>query len=269
MYFELPLPVISKDGTIYTACELKKPIGGTLADVRKVMATKTVAHGMIEYMKGVIVHFESESGEILNNKTQFEILCRQMPVKTAEALAIKAMAMINSTDSVRGMYDCPGCKNQIKISKENGNSILYTDLTIEKIKNESIEYTFNSPISIIGESGDIKASMQSITFKPVTMNNYITGITRYPNTDETRQEYSMFIDAIQLVDGKEPEISWLRQWGMMLFERIEYDDLEAIYDFHGKGGIQKTINIYCSKCGENFEGNIDPKDFFVSGLQRR
>lgn len=275
MYFELPLPVISKDLIIYTACELRKPTGGTLADVKKVMATQSVAHGMIEFMKGVIVRAENSStdqgvarGECVTEKVKLEHLCRRMPVKTAEAIVIKAMAMINTTDYVRGIYDCPGCGNQIKVSKDNNNSIKYIDLIIDQSKNEPFEYSFTSPIIIEGESGDIKAQVSSMTFNPVTMNNYITGITRYPNKDIVRQEYSMFIDSIIAVDGKEPDIKWLRQWGMMIFERMDYDDLKVIYDFAEKGGIQKTIEIYCPECGETFQGDIDPRNFFVSGLRR-
>lgn len=266
MRFELPLPVISKVGK-FTACELQLLKGGPLADVVKIMNTKGVAHSMIEFIKGAATNFETENGEIFQDKNQFESIARVMPVRSAEALCIKVLSLMNPDDCVQGIYICKSCKKKVKVSKANGNSINYSDLKIEKKDNEPLTFSIMEPVEIKGESGDIKASMHSITLCRPTMNNYITGQTRFPPSDSVRQEYAMLADAITSIDGQLKELTWLRQWGVKLFERMGYKDLEKILEEIKTGGIQRQIEIYCPECGETFNGDIDPSSFFVSGLR--
>lgn len=268
MYFKLPIPAIS-GSKIYTACELRKPTGGTLADTKKAQNSRGVIYAMLEFMKGVIIHFEDGTGEIVKDKSKFEIICRHMPYKSAMALVIKAMAEINSTDYVRGVYTCIECQTDITVSKRNGNSIRYLDLEIEYTDNKPLQKFLQAPIQITGESGDIKAEMSSVVIGIPTINNYISGISRFNNDDNVRQEYAMMVDAIQEVDGTKPDIKWLRTWGMKIFERMDYDDLQSIYEELSRGGIQKTIKVQCPKCGELFYGDIDTSNFFASGLRRR
>lgn len=265
MRFELPLPVISKVGT-FTACELRKPPGGVVADVSKMTKTKGAAHSMIEFMKGVFVNLEKENGDLYAEKSNFEVIARAMPLRSSEALCIKVLSMMNPDDCVQGVYVCPGCKENVKISKENGNSKKYVDLQIEHRINEPLTFALQEPIEIKGESGDVKASAHSISLFRPTMNNFITGQNRFPSTDQARQDYAMLVDAITLIDGQPKELTWLRQWGVKLFERMGYDDLKMLLEEAKTGGIERTIKVNCHACGEIFDGDIDPASFFVSGL---
>lgn len=254
-----------------TECEIKRPDSGTLALTSKAVNEQTIIHAMIEYLSGGVEKYIDSSGNEYQEKKDIKSISQSLPLPTGEQLTMQIMAIIHPNEYIRGLYECPvsGCDTTIKVSPQNDNSKSYDELDIQYADNKSINYTLIEPVYMENKkTGEAIFGGQNLVISIPTLKNYLKAIISYPR-NHNLQCYDVIINCIESIDGQEVDANILKSWGMIWIKKVDGEDTKEIVNQSEPGGIQKKIDLTCSRCAEEFEGPIDISSFFASGLSKK
>lgn len=269
MIVELPINV-KIDGQEFDRVEIKKPRGGTMSQVFDFVNSKGYLYAIQPLLENTIESFINDSIEI-KNKQKTAKAVSDMYWVNVEALVIKLMAYMNG-GFVQGLYQCSFCGNDITIRESEGNSIAYMDLIVDKGLDENRKHILIDPIVFTDKLNDEPImQIKSITFRPVKLNDIIAA-NRSVGLKRGKVEYAIMISTItdmETLPQKVIDEKFIKIWGMLIFEKMAYDDLMQISRIKDNGGIQKTIETQCPECGDFLSLDIDTNHFFQSGLRKK
>ena len=139
---KLPVP-LHYGGNIFNDCEIRKPTPQILVDASKDRDERSVYHALLTIIKGGIVSLTDKEGKIIEDKKQIASMCRWMPYKSAEYIAIQMMTLhYKGEDGIEGVYVCPRCGYKIisEVKREDEQIIFDTR---DFLKNLEVKYLEN------------------------------------------------------------------------------------------------------------------------------
>lgn len=265
MIIELAIPQTINNKK-YTHVEIQKPKGNVVANTVETIDNKNVWYGILTFVNGCIVQFIDEQNEFCNAT---EAICKNLYWINIQVIMVKIMAIMKPDSYVKGIYECPLCGKDITIRKENDNSIKYSELAITKGTENIQIFELIEKIEIKNkETNETIISVDSISLKVATLNDLIIVANKNYGSRQIRNEYAILAQTITAVNNEPVDNKWINIWGVTIFEKMGYDDLEKISEIKNNGGIQKELQLNCN-CGEQFNIDIDTDDFFLSGLRKK
>lgn len=282
---QLPVPCFYKEDKIYDRVEYKKPKTGIIANAYEVYQSQGNYPAMLEFVTGTVKSYTSMDDEIIEDKTMIRAITRRLPFMSAEAIALKVLAMVNEDDWVEGVYGCPRCGKKIITGVESDLGLDNRDRISElEIKcmgqkddgsididhyNNDIFVELEEPVIIKhAKTGNVLHEINTIEITYPTVDNCIKGSLKYGDNKDVRREMAIYASCLKKVNGQEIDVKFRKTWAEFIFTNIEASDMNIITKAMKKYGIKKTILRTCISCGKRWESPVNTSNFFVSGLQQ-
>lgn len=271
---DLAVPVF-KDDKIYSVVDIQKPKTGVIATAYESMKKNNIFRALLDFVSGSIGAIYDTEGESVTEPNKIKALCGMMPYMSAEAVALKVMALINEDDKVEGVYPCPRCGNKI-ITDADGDFGMeadsITDLEVVcmngGVYTNNISVVLSEPVVIKNKkTGDVLETIENFDMKYPTINDCIMAGQNMMEGQEIRVQFKVYLNAISRVNGKEVDKRWLSTYGMLMFNNMYSKDHKKIGDAMQEYGLKKTVKRECCKCGKVWNEVINTSNFFASGLQ--
>lgn len=257
---------VNHNGKIYVGGELIKLRGGVLADAEK--STNDMI-GIVKLVSGCLSSITDNNGEITSNVAEIEGIVRHMPYQTAEYLALKIFTN-RSDGAIEQIVHCPRCKDKHiyeYINDEVDDRIRFDELEVKSCDNETspiITVKMESPIDIKNsKTEEVLYHIESMTLRMPDMNDGINASMKYGDDDGTRMQYQMYVLAIETINGSDVDLAFKNNYGMLIFNKMDIDDIESIGNQIGSYGLIKRKDRTCTKCGKNFKFVVDTSSFFA------
>jgi hypothetical protein len=261
--------------TVYTDCEICTPSGEVLADAKKLHDENKIFTAMLRFTHGCIISVSTNDDVIETDKGRLKDIIRSIPMIALDHLVIQIVLQYDSNDGVEGIYHCPRCGEQ-KIC-ENADGIdtrdFISDLDVYYWKDEinKILVKYDKPFEIVDKKGQLVEGTEpvsSLTFRHITLSDWIEAYSRYGMTDRVRLQYAVYVKALLEINGKELDPKWLKTWGMYIFEKNRnIKDTNKIGRKMNSYGMQTKVEKVCLKCGKKWQTQLNTSNFFVSALQ--
>lgn len=272
---DLAIPIFQGD-KIYNIVDILKPKTGTIATAYESMKKNNIFKALLDFIAGSVETIYSIDGESVNERGKIKLLCGLMPYQSAEAVALKVMAMINEDDAVEGVYPCPRCGKKIitDADDEYGLCVIEKISALEVICMNSgiytnnIQITLNESVKIKNRQTDeILETIDDFELRYPTVNDCIMAGQNMRDGQEVRVQMKLYINAMTKVNGNEVDRKWKAIYGMPMFNNMDTLDQAKIGKAMLEYGLKKTVQRECPDCGKIWDSPINTSNFFASGLR--
>jgi len=272
---KLAIPIFD-GGKIYNEVEIKKPKTGVIASVYEIADRGNVFRAMVEFVARCIESITSMDGDIIEEPNAIKRLCGSMPYLSAEAIALRVMALINEDDTVEGVYKCPRCGNKVMTEYDEILDIDTRDRIseLEIVCLEEADYNNRIPVELEesvkitnSNTKEVLEEINSFEIRYPTMKDCIISANNMIEGQEVRVQIKIYINSLITVNGNPVDKKWISTWGAVLFRNTSPVDLAQIGNKLRSYGLKKTAERTCNKCGKVWNAPINTSNFFVSGLQ--
>jgi hypothetical protein len=270
------LPIPFRYGQrVITKASFDTPELSSIANVRK-YAESNVWKAMKAYIDGSIIALIDSDGEEITGNGEIKKATESMPIQSAEVLSVAIALSYNEDDYVEGLYECPLCKNVVKAIDDG------EDDTRDRIRNlsivscesadEMVHIELKNHIVIKGKSRADKEEHELVitefSMRHPTIRDGIASMGKYGATDELRQQFAMFTEALVSINGEEVSQAERAQFGMMIFEKMKAGhDTREINRQTTQYGISGRVKKVC-RCGRRFDATIETRSFFAFALRQ-
>lgn len=268
---KMPIPISAGD-RLFTDVEVDAPKSSAIADTRKLSDGGNTYGAISRFVSGGVRYFTDTEGNVEEDPIKVQSLCKQMPYKTAEYLAIMIAVAIDGDDGFEGYYVCPRCGKAIVreyVSEDDDTRDRISDLHVEYAPEEPLvhEFVLEYPVEVKDKkSGDTLFSVDNFSMYPPTMAIAEKSKGRYGATDDERRQFAMYVDSLVMVNGEEVSGKWRGEWGMFVFENMDSRDRKRLFAEVSKYGIDQRIPVVCTKCGKSWKARVNTSNFFESAL---
>lgn len=270
---QLPIP-IANGGKRYTHCEVVAPKTSVIADTER-EAKKSIYSGILTFVAGGIDKLYDSDGKEIDEPTVIKRICRDMPYRTAEYLAIQIVLEIDPDDGFEGYYHCPRCGQEMisEDDPEQDTRDHISDLNVTFMEEESLVFKveIDPPLDIKDKkSGEIIESIESLTLEYPTLGTCIAAQGKYGASGAVRQQFAFYVDSLKQINGEEIDQKTRSQWGMYIFENLragKHGPLAQISENVRRYGMENSIQKTCPNCGKVWQAPVDTSNFFGSALQ--
>lgn len=274
---KLPIPIFTKLGNVFTDVEISKPKAMVIADAKKILDSGMTMSAVKSFLAGCIESVQSEDRTI-TDKTDIKNLLSSMPYRSAEFCMTKIMLLYDpDADGAEGIYICPRCNQRIvcELMKEGDIEVdtrdFISQLEITFMEELQPRFTVNlsQPVNIINQqTKDVLLSVESLTLRHPNLNDCIVAEKKYGTSDSVRMQFSVYVEALEMVNGMEIEKKDKALYGMLIFENIKDAriDLGALNTEVSRYGINPNVDKLCPSCNKKFKVPVNLSNFFVSGL---
>jgi hypothetical protein len=262
---KLPMPVIISDKK-YTEVELKEASAEIVANVVKDVDRGAFYDALLTWCVGVIDYFVTDNDEQISDKSEVRQIARSLPFLSAYAVTMYGMAKTQNKDEIRGKYLCPDCGTAVFVNDDTGLDSL-SELEILYIDDpKPIEIKLSTPVKIYDKSDKLLYEIESITMNYPTLKDCIKGFSQYPD-DTGRMQFATYSEALATVNGQVQTPAWHATFGVMLFGKMRFRDIDTIGTSISKYGVVTTRERVCPKCFSHWDAEVDLYAFFGSGLK--
>lgn len=270
---KLAIPIF-KDKEIFTDIEIEKPRSKILANSHEALVKSGPFRAIFEFLVGCTSALITKDNDIVSDKSSIRNLIELIPYVSAEAVAIKIMALLTKDDKIEGIYTCPRCgKNFIaeydSVIKEDKRDKV-GDLKIIHMENEInnfFEIQLNEKVTIKRkDTGEILQEISSIKMHHPTLRDCISSFKNNVEGQDIRTQNRIYISCIEEINSVHVDKTWKFTFGKILMEELFPEDLFKIGKEVQKYGLVKKIQRECMNCGKVWEAPINTDNFFVSGL---
>jgi len=266
----LPIPIFS--GTeIFREIEVESPRAGVLAETQKAAEQGSLFAAILTLVTGCVVSIDN-----ITDKSQIRALCRKMPYRDAEYVAVMAVIKISPDDGFEGVYTCPRCSNRIITEyKEIDGEVIDTrdyisDLPIGLMDDDTQTFSFDLSEAVeIKSEGNVLESISSFEMRYPTMSDCIIAESKYGNNNSLATQFGIYVQALIKVNGQEIDVKWKNRFGKLLFDNIRSLrlDLMAIGHEMERYGMVQSIERTCPSCGKVWKSQVNTSGFFESALR--
>jgi len=270
----LPIP-FKHNGKIIVSAEYDAPDLGSIADTKK-FAKQNIWRAVAEWINGGVTSYITEDGIIIDNRDEIKSITFDMPMRSAETLAIFIVAFYNEDDRIEGIYKCPLC-DQTQIAEYNKDYDTCDRISdLQVISNdkyeESVIISLENPIEIKGVDRSTKQEIilkiLKIEMKHPTIKIGINSMGKYGARDDIRQQFAYYIDSLISLDDEEVSQKERSEMGMKLFEKIKSKtDKNQLNEAISGYGIDNRVDKLCGGCGHSWKAEVNTSSFFDSALQ--
>ncbi|MHC4717627.1 MAG: hypothetical protein ACYS5V_11705, partial [Planctomycetota bacterium] len=192
----LPIPILSGE-QIYREVEIESPRAGTLADTQKLAEQGNWFAAIHLLVAGCITSIDDVA-----DRTKIRSLCRLMPYRSAEFVALHAVLKISPDDGFEGVYTCPRCGHEMvtDYQEEDGVVIVDTRDFVEDLKigySEDVftfQHEMSEPVQIKSE-GEIVEEITGFEMRYPLLADCIASEGRYGNNDAIRAQFGTYVSA--------------------------------------------------------------------------
>ena len=274
----LPMPVRFGDRVI-VAVEYDTPTQGAIADAKKA-AEHSVYRAAKAWIDGGIISLIDSAGGRIEDSKEIRKATYQFTIPDVELLTTAIALTYNEDDKVEGVYECPRCgKRQVAEAYEDYDTrdrVSDLVITCADAPEDEFTVTFKEPVVIRGRSRtkDEEASLEvtSLTLRHPTLVDVINAQGKYGASDDTRQQFAYYVEALQRINGEEASPKEKAQFGMQIFETMrKNNDVKQIGDAVSRYGLDNKVWKTCRSaggCGKRWQEVINTSSFFASALQR-
>ena len=267
----LPIPIFSGE-VIHQEVEIESPRAGVLADTQKI-AEQGNWFTAIHILVGGCV---TSIGDI-TDKSTIRNLCRKMPYRSAELVALKATLLISPDDGFEGVYVCPRCGHKIitDYQEADGEVIIDTRDFVSNLKvgimeeeTRGFHHDMTEPVDIKSE-GEVIESIDSFDMRYPLLADCIASEGKHGNNDPIRSQFGTYVQALTAINGNNVDAKWKNRYGMALFNGIHSlrGDLLVIGREMEKYGLSTKVDKTCTDCGKEYRAQVNTSGFFESVLR--
>lgn len=247
--------------------EFSRPTGGVLADTRRQAEEGDVYSALMGFIAGSVAEVEFDDGASVTDRSGVKAAIRSMPYAVANWAAVRIFLNMGRDGEIDGVWVCPRCKHQFYSDPEFPDMI--EDLEVSECEGEAIvDAELRFPVEVKNaKTGEVVVSVLSLRIGFPTLDNCVRALRSVGPADEGRLQFAILADALISVDGEVVDQKWRMQWGRMVFERMDGEDLAGIMAELSRYGMQETLPKTCPKCAKRWEAAVDVSGFFASGLR--
>lgn len=266
----LPIPFID-NGTTYTEIEFGSPSAGLLADTQKAADAGRYFNSLSILCGGVLTLLSDQNGNVIEDRAELRAAAKKLPYRTAELVALRSLLLVSPDDGFEGVYQCPRCQHRI-ITEQNEDEDEDTrdyvkDLEIGYTDGEIITFDLSEPVEF-KSGGEVTDTIESIEMHYPTVSDCIRATKKGADLDEIRQQFSIYAEALETVNGKPINAAWRSTYGPKIFERMNVrDDLPRLGRLMSDPGLSPTVPKRCPKCGKVWNAKVNTSGFFESALR--
>jgi len=270
----LPLPFRAGDKVIYSA-EYESPSLGAIADTQK-NASKSLYRAVKTWIDGGVTAYIDDQGARVDDPAEIKRVGFDMSIQSAETLAMAIALEYNEDDKVEGIYTCPLCGTELvaEYTPDQDTRDSISDLTINCADEpeDTVIITLDKPIKIGGKSRVtdemVGIEIQKIELRHPTIRDGINGQGKYGASDETRQQFAYYIEALVSLNDEPVSSKDRNEFGMKVFENMRgKSDIKKLGEMISRYGVVNTIEKTCPKCLKRWKETINTSSFFASALQ--
>jgi hypothetical protein len=265
---KLPIPFWLGD-RLYDGAEIKRPLGGAIADARRAAEDGDPYSSMHLFAAGGTksLGYETDAEE---DPGQVRSALLAAPYADVEWIALRVLELLKADAPVDVALTCR-CGH--KWAQE---SPAISDLECEfyeaaeggpDVPEPEVELSVPVEFKRKGSEGEVILAVSKLKFQVPTIGACIKAYKKVGLSDKARFQYAVWGESILDHDGEAADPKWRGQWGSLVFERADLDDLKACAKELNAYGISPYFKAHCPKCGREWDAEVPTGDFFASGLR--
>jgi hypothetical protein len=257
----LPIP-FEWAGERYEDAEVKSATAGVIADTNKSMRDGNWYNAMQTFTSGCLERLGSKTDVVGIRQA-----VREMPYPDAEFIAVQVFRKMGAEDRINALYTCPrqGCGHTIKDEEDRVG-----DLPVVSCEEPLVAHRdFDPPVEVATLQGEVLCEVQGIDIRIPSLGELARAFSKYGEADLVRVEFAAYVAATSMLNGEPPAKNWVATWGMMAFNRMSAEDVNAITEDFRRYGIQSRVTKTCPKCDAEWEAEVSTASFFASGLRSK
>ena len=246
----MKLPVrIRFDGNLYEDVEIREVSGSDIAEVKRVGENGDIYTAFLTFA----VACTSSLGDI-EDRAQIREAYKKASFDTVYAVAIFGMAKTRGIDKIEGRYRCR-CGAEISHMDDFADPLpTYDPRDPEDVKIDVGHVEIRNT-----KTAEVLFSADSLTLRLPTTEDCIKAFRKYPDDNVTMQ-FEIYKNCLLQVDDREISDKDRNNFGVMLFQKLKFNDLNRISSVLVSSFGQ--VECVCLKCKRRWKAPLDLTNFF-------
>lgn len=265
---KLPIPFLLGD-RLYAGAEFKRPLGGVIADARRATEDGDPYTAMHLFAAGGTLSLEY-GGESEADAGQIRSALLSAPYADIEWLALRVLELLKADAPVDVALKCRcghGWSQESPQISELETEFYGAADGAPEVPEPEVELKAPIEFKRKGQDGEVVFSVSKLKFQAPTIGSCMKAYKKVGLSDKSRFQYAAWAESILSHDDEPADPKWRAQWGALLFEKADLDDLKACAKELNAYGVSPYFRAHCPKCGREWDAEVPTGDFFASGLR--
>ena len=271
--------IIPRKSALGNRVEIQKPNTETILKVFSRAQGGKYANSMASLLEGSIESFEGEKVSLTHLK--------QLPLVSAEFIAVEAFKLYGLPTKLEGVYPCPRCDFKI-IHEEKDGADNRPDLNDFQVIYDDPEESYESEFFKLsleeGNEVSIKvkkskqdeeetevATLTEYIFSDITLGTMMeieNDTTLKDSSSHLKKAYYMHLVDVNGNTTEDLDLKTLKsRYGYMIMNFPDVSDFFSISEGMRRFGIQPYVPMCCPDCKKEWEQVVDFASFFVYALR--